>query len=119
METNNLQKTRKEKIPSLIEKYQSLVDKIFQLVAQELPDFNNVEKEGVIISTAEQQKFFFIDERNKALDNANSIMFKINRLEIELFAPELLELEKEEAKEELSEGIKQTNWTKKKASESK
>lgn len=118
MEANNLQKSRKEKIPALIEKYQSLVDKIFQLVSQELPDFSDVEKEGVIISTAEQQKFFFIDERNKALDNANSIMFKINRLEIEMFAPELLAQEKEDSKEELSDDKKQ-NWTKKKASESK
>jgi len=80
---NSLQKSRKEKIPELINKYQSLVDKIFVLVAQDLPDFQNIEKEGVIISTAEQQKFFFIEERNKALNNANSMMFQINRLEIE------------------------------------
>lgn len=113
----NLQKTRKEKIPNLINKYQTLVDKIFDLVGQELPPFTDVIKEGVVLSTAEQQKFFFIDERNKALDNANSMMFKINRLEIELYSPELLNEEKEE--EEETEGKAKKNWTKVKAAETK
>jgi hypothetical protein len=115
---NKLQEIRRGTIPGLIQKYQSLVDKIFKLVDQPLPDFTDIKnKDEEIVSTAEQQKFFFINERDKALDNANSIMHKINKLEIELYAPELLNKKEEESEERESPGKK--NWTKKKAEENK
>lgn len=117
---SKLQEVRKEEIPKLIEKYQSLVDKIFKLVDQDLPEFIDIKnKDGEITATAEQQKFFFIDERNKALDNANRILIKINDLQIELYAPELLESEGDESDKETENKGQKKNWTKKVAEENK
>lgn len=117
---NKLQQSRKKEIPELIKRYKSLVDKIFTLVEAELPPFTDIQnKEGEIISTAEQQKFFFLDERNKALDNANRILMKINDLEIELYAPELLESEEEDSNKETENKGQKKNWTKKVAEENK
>lgn len=89
---SKLQESRKKSIPDLVNKYQKLVDETFDAVTKPLPSFNNViNEEGEVLMTAEQQLFSFIDIRNKALDNANSMLSKVNQLEMELNNPELFE----------------------------
>jgi hypothetical protein len=115
---SKLQETRRKSITELVEKYKKLVDNTYEAVSKPLPDFEEIRnKEDEIIATSEMQLFQFIDIRNKALDNANQILFKINTLEIELNNPEILDEKKEE--EDETAGDKKTNWTKKKAAESK
>ncbi|MBC7845559.1 MAG: hypothetical protein H7Y10_03605 [Flavobacterium sp.] len=121
-EKNRLQESRKKAIPGLVEKYQKLVDDTFKAVTKELPVFQDREnKEGEVIATSEQQLFMFIDIRNKALDNANNMLLKINQLEIELYAPELFEndLKVKEAEENNTPAPVKKSWTKKKAEENK
>jgi hypothetical protein len=115
-EINRLQETRRTSITTLIEKYKKLVDDTYDACTKPLPNFTEIQnKDGEIVSTAEEQLFAFIGVRDKALDNANRILIKINDLEIELNAPELLK-----SSEEKEEGeVKTKNWTKKKAEESK
>lgn len=113
---SNLQETRKKSITELVAKYKKLVDDTYDACSKELPVFLPLKnKDEEIVASAEEQLFTFIDVRNKALDNADRILFKINRLEIELNNPEMLENEKDENEEE----GKPTNWTKKKAAETK
>lgn len=115
---SKLQESRKKEIPNLVEKYKLLVDETFKIVTTPLPVYENLENEkGEVIQTAEQKQFIDIENRNKALDNANQMLVKVNLLEIELNAPEILEKEKEE--EEESEGKPKKNWTKKIAEEGK
>lgn len=91
-----LQESRKKSIPELVDKYQKLVDNIFDAVTKDLPAFRDIqrneEEDGdTIMITAEQQMFAFINVRNNALDNANNMLIKINMLEMELNAPEMFE----------------------------
>jgi len=92
---SKLQESRRKSIPELVDKYQTLVNQIFTAVTAPLPDFKEVKKEGEngdsLVVTAEQQMFAFINVRDRALDNANKMMEKINMLEMELNAPELFE----------------------------
>lgn len=92
---NNLQETRKKEIPDLIKKYNKLVDNIFDAVSKPLPEFVDFEKDGEVLKTAEQQMYLFIDVRNKALDNANNILKKINELENELNDPDYYKKQEE------------------------
>lgn len=85
---SRLQETRKTEIPELIQKYKKLVDNIYEAVTKPYPKFKDFEKDGEIISTAEQQMYSFIGARNRALDNANDILEKINELENELHDPD-------------------------------
>lgn len=115
---SKLQESRKKEIPNLVEKYKLLVEETFKIVTTPLPVYQNIENEkGEVVQTAEQQQFIDIENRNRALDNANQMLVKVNLLEIELNAPEILENAKEE--EEESTEVKKTNWTKKKAAETK
>jgi len=117
-----LQDSRRKSIPDLVAKYQKLVDDTFDAVTKELPLFEDREnKDGEITATAEMQMFAFIDIRNKALDNANNMLQKINQLEIELHAPELFEsnLKSKEAEENNTPEPAKRSWTKKKAEENK
>lgn len=117
-----LQDSRRKSIPVLVDKYQKLVDDTFEAVTKPLPEFKDREnKEGEITATAEMQMFAFIDIRNKALDNANNMLQKINQLEIELNAPELFEsnLKTKEAEENNTPEPAKRSWTKKKAEENK
>jgi len=117
-----LQESRKKAIPGLVEKYQKLVDDTFDAVTKPLPTFSDREnKDGEITATAEQQLFMFIDIRNKALDNANNMLLKINQLEIELHAPELFEsdMKAKEAEDNNTPEPVKRSWTKKKAEENK
>lgn len=114
---SKLQTTRKESIKELIKKYKKLVDDTYAACTKELPTFVDIKnKDDEVTATAEEQLFKFINVRDKALDNADKILFKINNLEIELYAPELLKSD-EEASEQETTGNK--NWTKKKAAETK
>lgn len=95
-----LQKTRKERIHDVIERYTLLIDKIFKEVSTELPKFKDrVNKEGEVLKTAEEQKYEYISLRQRALQNADTMLHSINSLELELYEPEEL-VKKEEAKEE-------------------
>lgn len=116
-----LQDSRRKSIPDLVAKYQKLVDDTFEAVTKPLPEFKDREKDGEITATAEMQMFAFIDIRNKALDNANNMLQKINQLEIELNAPELFEssLKAKEAEETNTPEPAKRSWTKKKAEENK
>ena len=115
---SKLQESRKKEIPILVEKYKLLVNETFKIVTTELPKYENLKNDkDEVIQTAEQQQFIDIENRNKALDNANQMLVKVNLLEIELNAPEILDKEKEE--EEEIEGKTKKNWTKKVAAESK
>lgn len=121
--SDNLQKSRKEKIPELVDKYQKLVNEIFEAVTKPLPVFKDVSidndgKEATVI-TAEQQMFAFINVRNQALDSANNMLLKINNLEMELYAPEAFYAQKNEDVKEDEGTNKKTSWTKKKATETK
>lgn len=123
-EQTKLQESRKKSIPVLVEKYQKLIDKIFDVVTQELPGFNDVTKDveggDPITITAEQQMFSFINVRNRALDNANDMMLKINLLEMELNAPELYEMHiKIEAEEKIDQPVIKQNPTKRHAQKPK
>lgn len=109
-DNKRLQDSRKKEIPNLVAKYQGLVDGILTICAQDIPKFNDivVKKEGkdgdqedFMAISAEQQQFAFIEIRNKAIDNANQISVKINLLEIELHAPDLLPDADAEKKEEV------------------
>lgn len=83
-----LQKTRKKKIEELIKWYQKQVDDIFTYASQPLPIFAEVkDKDDLVIMTAEQQVYEFIDVRKKALGNANYMLNIINELENELLDP--------------------------------
>lgn len=118
MSENNrsaLQKSREKSIPDLVDKYQKLVNETYTAVTKPLPDFTDIINEKQeIIATAEMQLFSFIDIRNKALDNADMMLKKINRLEIELYNPELLsELKTSESGEDVKEEGPRKNWTKK------
>jgi hypothetical protein len=121
-DNKRLQESRKKSIPDLVAKYQKLVDETFSAVTKPLPIFSNVEnKDGEIISTAEEQLFSFINIRNKALDNANAMLAKVNALEIELNEPELFESDlkaKEIEENNTPEPIKK-NWTKANAEKNK
>lgn len=113
---SKLQESRKKEIPILVEKYKLLVDETFKIVTTSLPVYQNLENEkGEVIQTAEQQQFIDIENRNKALDNANQMLVKVNLLEIELNNPEILE----EKEEEEGDVKPKKNWTKKVATESK
>lgn len=117
-----LQDSRRKSIPELVDKYQKLVDETFTAVTAPLPVFKDVVNEdGEITATAEMQMFAFIDIRNKALDNANRMLVKVNELEIELNAPELFEsnLKAKEAEENNTPEPAKRSWTKKKAEENK
>jgi hypothetical protein len=95
IEQSKLQESRRKSIPDLVEKYQKLVDEIFAAVTAPLPRFKDITKDSddgdAVIITAEQQMFAFINVRDRALDNANKMMEKINMLEMELYAPELFQ----------------------------
>jgi len=90
MENNSiLQEKRRESIPNLIEKYQKLIDNIFDSVSKELPAFVDIldkDTEEVTVSS-EQQLYAFINVRKQALSNANEMMQTINDLERELIDP--------------------------------
>ncbi len=95
-----LQKTRKEKIHDVIERYSLLIDKIFKEVSEELPKFKDrANKDGEVVITAEEQKYEYIALRQRALKNADDMLHSINSLELELYEPEQL-IKKEEEKEE-------------------
>jgi tRNA(Glu) U13 pseudouridine synthase TruD len=109
-EQSKLQESRKKSIPDLVAKYQKLVDEIFAAVTAPLPGFKDITKEGeegdAVIITAEQQMFAFINVRDRALDNANKMMEKINMLEMELYAPEWFQtISKMEAEPEEKETV--------------
>jgi hypothetical protein len=93
---SKLQESRRKSIPDLVEKYQKLVDMIFDAASKPLPNFKDIKKEGddgeAVLITGEQQMFSFINVRDRALDNANNMMQKINMLEMELNSPELFEM---------------------------
>jgi len=93
---SKLQESRRKSIPDLVAKYQKLVDMIFDVASKPLPIFKDFKKEGdegdAVLITAEQQMFSFINVRDRALDNANNMMQKINMLEMELNNPELFEM---------------------------
>lgn len=117
-----LQESREKSIPVLVQKFQKLVDETFEAVTQPLPSFEDVtNSDGDVVRTSEEILFHYIDVRNKALDNANSIMEKINKLEIELNAPEILEMDlksKNESEKNTPAPVPATkSWIKKKTSE--
>jgi len=116
-----LQESRQKSIPELVENYKKLVNETFEAVTKPLPVFTNIEKDGEVIATAEQQMFAFIDIRNKALDNADRMLQKVNNLEIELNAPELFksDLKAKESEENNTPEPPKRSWTKKKAEENK
>jgi len=117
-----LQDSRRKSIPDLVAKYQKLVDDTFDAVTKPLPVFKDVKNEdGEITATAEMQMFAFIDIRNKALDNANRMLVKVNELEIELNAPELFEsnLKAKEAEETNTPEPAKRSWTKSQAEKNK
>ncbi|EHQ41546.1 hypothetical protein [Myroides odoratus] len=88
MDNGKLQEKRKKEIPTLIEKYQKLVDDTFDAVSKPLPTFSDItDKDGDIIKTAEQQLYSFLGVRDAALDRADGILGKINELERELHDP--------------------------------
>lgn len=124
MENNKLQESRRKSIPYLVSKYQKLVDEIYDAVTKPLPVFidKTIEVEGrdSVIITAEQQMFSFINVRNNALDNANSMLLKINMLEMELNAPQLFEMISKENSDEVNEQpVLRQNPTKKYAQKDK
>jgi hypothetical protein len=84
-----LQEIRKKTIPNLIEKYQKLINEIFDAASEKLPDFNDVvnSETNEVSVTAEMQLFSFIQTRKMALDNADLILLKVNELERELIDP--------------------------------
>lgn len=84
-----LQPTREGAMPTLIERYNGLVNNIFDAVGNPLPDFEDVDDgDGEIIKTAEQQLFAFIKERKSALSVANEMLNTINTIERERDNPE-------------------------------
>lgn len=88
MSNGKLQEKRKNEIPTLIEKYQKLVDDTFNAVSKPLPTFTDItDKDGDILKTAEQQLYSFLGVRDAALDRADGILGKINELERELNDP--------------------------------
>lgn len=104
-----LQKTRKERIHDVIERYTLLIDKIFKEVSTELPKFKDrVNKEGEVLKTAEEQKYEYISLRQRALQNADTMLHSINSLELELYEPEEL-VKKEETKEEEDTSVNPNN----------
>jgi len=91
VDKSNLQKSRREKIPQLIEKYESLVDNILNKVGEAFPvfkDVHNPDNENEVITSAEQQQYRFVNVRKEAVNNANSMMIQVNELERELNDPE-------------------------------
>jgi hypothetical protein len=120
-DNKRLQESRKKSIPDLVLKYKKLVNETFDAVTKPLPTFEDrINDKDEVIATAEQQLFSFIDIRNKALDNANNMLAKVNELEIELHAPELFESDLKAKTEELGavEPVKK-NWTKANAEKNK
>lgn len=100
-----LQETRKREIPDLIKKYNKLVENVFDAVSKPLPNFKDFEKDGEVIKTAEQQMYSFIDVRNKALDNVNDILKKINELENELNDPDYYKKQEELSEKPLDKPV--------------
>lgn len=102
-ENKKLQKSRKDEIPKIINKYQSLIDGILKEVAKAFPTFKDIsikdgDDEDTIIRhiTAEEQLYNFMVMRERAIDHADKMSIKINELELELNAPELLEIIKQQ-----------------------
>lgn len=91
-----LQAIREKEIPNIISKYKTLIDNIMDEVSKPFPEFRNVERkdtdtdETVIASTPEEQLYNYILMREKAVDHTDRMLNKINMLEIELYAPDLL-----------------------------
>lgn len=92
-----LQEIRRKEIPTTIEKYKKLVDGIFIEVAKEFPKFKDIsvkDDDGDIVknTTAEEQLYNYMLMREKAIDHADRMLNKINQLELELNAPDLLDV---------------------------
>ncbi len=118
-ENRRLQEIRKKEIPSVIAEYKKLYDAILKQVGTEFPNFKTLpkfDKDGNEIGSVseEEQYYHFMQMREHAVDHADRILIKINNLEIELHAPEILTTSKEETKTE-----PKRNWTKKVAAENK
>lgn len=121
-ENKRLQKVRKEEIPQVIAEYKKLYDGILKQVGTDFPVFKNIpklDKDNIEIGTtlAEEQLYHFMQMREHAVDHADRILIKINNLEIELNAPEVLATALGETTS-LVEAPKR-NWTKKVAAEKK
>ncbi len=98
----NLQETRKEKIPDIVEKLTMLVDKTLTTASGDYPTFIDVidPETSEVKSTSEQQLYHFINVRKEAISNANSMLKQINELERELSDPNYHK--KDEEQEETS-----------------
>lgn len=103
-----LQETRENAMPTLIERYNGLVNNLFDAVGKPLPKFTDIDDgDGEIVKTAEQQLYAFIKDRKDALQTANEMLNTINVIEREREDPEAFhDTEKDE------QGIIQTTVTK-------
>jgi hypothetical protein len=111
---SRLQDIRREEIPNTIAKYKALVEGIFDQVANEYPPFKDIDiknEEEVSIKSisAEEQLYNFMLMREKAIDHADRMLNKINLLELELKAPDLLLLENKQMDQPIETAPKQSH----------